>query len=125
MKLEFIDIRRAFFHAPARRKVFVQLPEEDAEEGMCGRLNKSMYGTRDAAQNWEEHYSQAHLDMGFEQGTASTCVFRHKDRGVRVVIHGDDFTALGYEKDLDWYREQIQSKMDTKVKGRLGPGKMT
>ena len=40
MKLEFIDIRRAFFHAPARRKVFVQLPEEDAEEGMCGRLNK-------------------------------------------------------------------------------------
>ena len=50
MKLEFIDIRRAFFHAMARRKVFVDLPEEDAQEGMCGRLNKSMYGTRDAAQ---------------------------------------------------------------------------
>ena len=56
---------------------------------------------------------------------ASTCVFRHKDRRIMVVIHGDDFTALGYEKDLDWYREQIQSRMDTKVKGRLGPGKMT
>ena len=40
-----------------------------------------------------------------------------------VVIHGDDFTALGHEKDLDWYREQIQVRMDTKVKGRLGPGK--
>ena len=123
MKLEFIDIRRAFFHALARRKVFVQLPEEDAEEGMCGRLNKSMYGTRDAAQNWEEHYSQAHIDIGFEQGMASTCVFRHKDKRIMVVIHGDDFTALGHEKDLDWYREHIQSKMDTKVKGRLGPGK--
>ena len=79
-------MRRAFFHAVARRKVFVQLPEEDAEEGMCGRLNKSMYGTRDAAQNWEEHYSQAHQEIGFEQGMASTCVFRHKEKKIMVVI---------------------------------------
>ena len=46
-KLEFIDIRRAFFHASARRKVYVQLPEEDMQSGMCGRLVKSMYGTRE------------------------------------------------------------------------------
>ena len=32
--------------------VFVELPEEDSEPGMCGKLRKSMYGTRDAAQNW-------------------------------------------------------------------------
>ena len=79
----------------------MELPEEDAQEGMCGRLNKSMYGTRDAAQHWEEHYSQAHQEIGFEQGMASTCVFVHKTRNIVVVIHGDDFTALGYDKDLD------------------------
>ena len=28
-------------------------PADDAEEGMCGILRKSMYGTRDVAQNWE------------------------------------------------------------------------
>ena len=39
MKLDFIDIRRAFFHAPARRNIYVDLPEEDGQEGMCGRLN--------------------------------------------------------------------------------------
>ena len=37
IKLDFIDVRRASFHALARRKVFVKLPEED-EEGMCGKL---------------------------------------------------------------------------------------
>ena len=31
---------------------------KSSEEGMCGRLEKSMYGTRDAAQNWEEHYAE-------------------------------------------------------------------
>ena len=49
------DISRAFFHALAKRRVYVQLPEEDrgdGEEELCGRLNYSMYGTRDAAQNW-------------------------------------------------------------------------
>ena len=34
-KLEFIDVRRAYFHAKARRKVYVELPEEDKEPGMC------------------------------------------------------------------------------------------
>ena len=33
MKLDFIDIRRAYFHAKARRDVFIKWLEEDAEEG--------------------------------------------------------------------------------------------
>ena len=33
-------------------EVYVELPAEDAEEGMCGLLRKSMHGTRDAAQKW-------------------------------------------------------------------------
>ena len=27
--------------------------QEDAEEGMCGKLKKAMYGARGVAQNWE------------------------------------------------------------------------
>ena len=57
MKLDFIDVRRAYFYAPSRRSVYVDLPDEDNEEGMCGKLCKSMYGTRDAAQNWEKNMS--------------------------------------------------------------------
>ena len=49
MKIDFIDIRKAYFQAAAVRDVYVELPEEDYEEGMCGKLIKSMYGTRDAA----------------------------------------------------------------------------
>ena len=62
-KREFIDIRRAFFHADAIRKVYVELPAEDAEDGKCGILRKSMYGTRDAAHNWESHYTQVHREI--------------------------------------------------------------
>ena len=53
-------ISRAFFHAKAERDVFVQLPEEDKgenDEKLCGKLQYSMYGTRDAAKNWFHEYS--------------------------------------------------------------------
>ncbi len=43
LKLDFIDVKRAYFHAPATREIYIKLPDEDGEEGMCGLLNKSMY----------------------------------------------------------------------------------
>ena len=43
---------RIDFHADAIREVYIELPPEDTEEGMCGLLPKSVYGTRNAAQNW-------------------------------------------------------------------------
>ena len=82
LKIEFIDIKRAFFHAIARREVYVELPAEDAQEGMCGLLKKSMYGTSDAAQGLEECYASAHTDIGFAHGKAPTCVFYHPERNI-------------------------------------------
>ena len=73
----------------------MELPEEDKEEGMCGRLEKSMYGTRDAAQNWELEHTELLLGAGFTQGVFSPCVFFHRERNIRIVIHDDDFTSLG------------------------------
>ena len=123
MKIEFIDVRRAYFQANAIREVYVELPEEDYEEGMCGKLIRAMYGTRDAAQNWEHAYNEFMENCGFKRGIASPCVYWHQERGIRAVIHGDDFTMLGWEKDLDWFRKQIQERFEVKVKGRLGPWK--
>ena len=40
-----IDVRRAYFYAKARRRVYIELPEGR----QCGLL-KNLYGTRDAAQ---------------------------------------------------------------------------
>ena len=121
--MDFIDIRRAFFHADAIRDVYIELPAEDYEEGMCGKLEKSMYGTRDAAQNWEAAYCEFMEKIGFKRGIASPCIFRHKSRNLRVVVHGDDFTILGWEEDLDWYRNRIQERFEVKLRGRIGRDK--
>ena len=54
------DVKRAYFHAKAKREIYVQLPREDPHWGpdLVGRLNLALYGTRDAAALWQECVSQ-------------------------------------------------------------------
>ncbi len=72
--LDLIDAARAYFQAKARRRVHVDWPKEDQRDGMRGRLQKAMHGTRDAAQNWELEYSEMVIvEAGFTQGSYSVC----------------------------------------------------
>ena len=53
-KVMFLDVRRAHWNAKIYRLVYVRLPDEAGlGPGKCGRLNKAMYGCRDAAACWE------------------------------------------------------------------------
>ena len=60
-KLATFGVSRAHFYGKARRRVFVELVHEDKEEyghDKCGLLLKSMYGTQDALQIWQEDYAE-------------------------------------------------------------------
>merc|ERR1712240_1000759 len=83
-KLEFMDVRRAYFHANARRRVYVEIPKEDERLGMCGKLKKAMYGARDAAQNWEHANTDFLESVGFIGGTATPCVFYNPERDIYI-----------------------------------------
>ena len=89
---------------------------------MCGKLCKAMYGTRGPAQNWEYEYVEQLEKMGFRRGKATPCSFFMEARDLRVVVHGDDFTVLGTEEDLDWFRREISKAYEVKFRGRIGPG---
>ena len=50
--------------------MFVELPPEDYQPGdehMCGLLQYSLYGTRDAAQNWEEELTSRLTDLKIDE----------------------------------------------------------
>ncbi len=78
----------------------MELPREDHEEGMRGKLGKAMYGTRDAAQNWEMEYTETMTGAKFKQGAHSASVFYHNEGSIRAAVHGDDFMVQGRSEDL-------------------------
>ena len=94
-------------------------PEAGHGKDVVGKLVKCMYGTRDAAQGWENTYHQALEAMGFRRGRASPCVFSHKSRKMYLTVHGDDFFATGVPEDLDWFEKSLLKAFEGKVKGRL------
>lgn len=123
-KIMVNDVSRAYFCAPARRQVFVELAEEDKIDGedMIGELNYSMYGTRDAAQNWGEECAATMEKAGFTRGKASPCTFNHHYRRLKCYVHGDDFVTVGLDKDLKWMRAELEKAYELKTHV-LGPDK--
>ncbi len=119
------DVKRAYFHAPAQRPIYVKIPMEDFEPGdedMVGMLNLFLYGTRDAAKNWAAKYTEVLLAAGFKAGLASPCNFFHEKRGISVTVHGDDFTSTGTPRDLKWFEMKLKEEFEL-VTEVLGPGR--
>ena len=121
-KVMFIDIRRAHWTARIFREVYVALPEEAGlPEGTCGRLLKAMYGCRDAAACWELEVTDMFTSCGFAPGLGSPVLFVNQTRDLKVSIHGDDITVLGFHDDLVWLRKKLEERYELKFGGLLGP----
>ena len=125
--LLFLDISRAYFNAAATRDLFIKIPDEDYEPGdeyRVGLLLRSLYGTRDAAQNWENEYSSFLTGLGFTQGLASPCHFAmvRNQRKIQIAVHGDDFSCAGNIHDLRWLARQFENRYEVKQQ-LVGPKK--
>ena len=87
-RLLTVDVKRAYFYAPVKRPIYIVLPAEDrlpGDEEMVGRLNLSLYGTRDAAQNWSREYTRTLTSCGFIVGSTSPCNFYHPTRDLALT----------------------------------------
>ena len=95
------DVRRAYFYAKATRELYVELPAEDREYAKgdkVGRLRLCLYGTRDAALNWQDTLSEHLLTLGYKRGVGFPSVFVHEQRDLWTLVHGDDYPLASSSK---------------------------
>ena len=112
------DVSRAFFEADARREVCVEIPPEDraASEGdMVGYLLKSLYGTRDAAANWQNEVAKTMKQCGFRRGKMFPSTYWNRETKVKVLVHGDDFVGVGNRPELKEFRRALGERFDLKT----------
>ena len=108
-------------NAVCNQWAFIELPEEIREEGQCGLLKHWIYGMRPAARAWEEDYVAKLASQGFQQGRSVPTEFYHEATGMSGAVHGDDFTFLGFDEDLDMLEKLMKGWFDLKIRARLGP----
>ena len=118
----FIDVKKAHFWSPARRRLLVELPPEAGySHDKVGLLRKSLYGTRDAPANWEAAIKEVMLKIGFVQAKSNSCLYYHEEGQIRIEVHGDDFTAVGPKRRLQWFADSLKKFWTIDIRGILGP----
>ena len=119
-----VDVSRVYFHAKAQTPVLVKLPAEDSsgeDKGKIGLLKKSMYGTRDAASNWERDLQGHPENWRHQLGRSSRSLFHNQKKKTLGLTHGDDFVVTGSKGSLFELKKQLESVYPTKASS-IGAG---
>ena len=108
----------------AVRDVNVRSPDEDPKAkhpGVCGKLQKTVYGSLDAAQRWRERHAKVLEAGGFSRGVASPCHFFHKDLQTFILVHGDDFFMVDRRVGRKHALSLLRGAHDLSKVATLGP----
>ena len=87
---------------------------------MRWRFKRCLFGIRPAASAWEADYSAKLGALGMVKGGANPTAFYHPGKEMRCVVHGDGFTFLGWESDLEEMADQLREHYQLKVRGIMG-----
>ena len=110
-----VDVKKAYFYAPAIRPIFIHIPAEDRtpeDAGKVARLNLRFYGTRGAAENLANTLTQFLNQCGFTTGRASLRNFCHAERDMVLTVHGNDFTVSGSTANLRWMKKGFKRRFE-------------
>jgi hypothetical protein len=98
-----LDVQNAFLHGDLHELVYMEPPpglRRQGENVVC-RLNKSLYGLKQASRNWFSTFSEAIQKAGYQQSKADYSLFTkpHGPSFTAVLIYVDDILLTG--NDLD------------------------
>ena len=98
----------------------MELPEENALEGHVGKLLRTIYGTRDAAAQWDSFANKVMESQGYETGMSSTCLYKHRSEPSSAWRHGDDIGITGDAEFLNKVFEELSKVMILRKRATLG-----
>ncbi|KAH9685044.1 protein kinase domain-containing protein [Citrus sinensis] len=99
-----LDVHNAFLHGDLHEEIYMTLPlrvRKQGESSQFCRLNKSLYGLKQASRNWFEKFSSALKQIGYIQSYADSCLFTnmHDSHFTLVLVYVDDIIIAGNHLD--------------------------
>ena len=72
-----LDVKTAYLYGEIDKDIYMKQPKEfqTYKEGYCLKLDKSLYGLKQAGKIWYENLTENILNNGFTESEASPCLF--------------------------------------------------
>jgi hypothetical protein len=103
-----MDISNAFVNADCDKPIAMRLPSIDGKPGAIVRLNKSLYGLKQAGRLWNHHLHKTLIRMGFEQNEFDTTVYLRGNCIIAVYV--DDIILAGKAEEMEKIKDGIRNQ---------------
>lgn len=116
------DVKTAFLNGYLSEEIFMKIPKGELDDGRVLKLNRSLYGLKQAARVWNETLTRALLTIGFFQSKVDQCLYtyKRKDEECYLCVHVDDFLFVSTSIDLiNRLAKQINTQFEIKDLGNV------
>ena len=122
VQLGEIDVKAAYLHCNIEEEIYLEQPEGFVKKANSGqklvcKLNKSIYGLKQAAKNWYEALTSLLLKEGFKRSRNDYCLFVRKEENgtlfYNVLVWKDDIGVAGATEEA---ANQIKSMLNENFK---------
>lgn len=98
LEIHQMDVKSAFLNADLKEEIYMECPEGfNSNRNVVWRLNKSLYGLKQASREWYECVEKEFTKLGYTRSEADYSVFykRVGDCLIIVAVYVDDMLIFG------------------------------
>jgi hypothetical protein len=114
LEIHQMDVSTAFLNGILNEEIYVEQPEgfiKKGSERLVCRLNKSIYGLKQAPLVWNEHLNKTLLSLNFVRCKDDPCVYIYNDgnNSLIIAIYVDDLLIIGKLLQVEELKKTLQS----------------
>ena len=94
------DVKTAFLNANLEEEVYMEMPEGFEIPGMVIKLEKCVYGLKQASRGWFLHITDILEKNGFESSKNDVCLFIHREKEIYLLLYVDDLLVMAPNHDV-------------------------
>lgn len=115
-KIIKFDIKSAFLYGTLDEEIYMHLPQGYEDNNQVCKLDKSLYGLKQASMKFNEKFTTFLKTLGMEQLKSERCIFKTKNGNMILAIYVDDGLLIGQDdSEMNIFLEKLKENFKITV----------
>lgn len=115
-----MDVKTAFLNGSLQEEIYMRLPPNEHGQIELCKLNKSIYGLKQAGRSWNHKFDETITKLGFHKLNSDSCLYYCARRGLYIILYVDDILIFGKDMgQIKWIKEKLSESFKMKDLGEV------